>query len=145
MFLDEPTRVTRNYKSIRGLVGDKIFKKGDRLEPYYVAAFAAYRLEFLFRNHYLDSSYKAARYHVLMAFRYLVNNQPWPHMNSHEMQRRCIEYMNALWETERSDALMRDAAQAVREVVLPAEFERDNIRTEPVKEALLERLAAGHQ
>jgi hypothetical protein len=30
------------------MVGERIFKEGDRLEPYYVAAYAAYRLEFLF-------------------------------------------------------------------------------------------------
>jgi hypothetical protein len=61
MFLDEPTRVTRGYRTIREMVGDKIFKESDRLEPYYVAAYAAYRLEFLFRNHRLDSVYKGSK------------------------------------------------------------------------------------
>jgi len=56
MFLDEPTKVTRNYKSIRDQVGEKIFREGDKLEPYYVAAFATYRLECLLRNQRLSSS-----------------------------------------------------------------------------------------
>jgi AIPR protein len=40
MFLDEPTRVTRNYRGIREKVGKEIFAKGHRLEPYYIAAYA---------------------------------------------------------------------------------------------------------
>ena len=48
MFLDEPTGVTRNYKSFRDLVGEKIYKEGDKFEPYYVASYSAYKLEFYF-------------------------------------------------------------------------------------------------
>jgi hypothetical protein len=136
MFLDEPTKVTRNYKAIRELVGDKIFKEGDRLEPYYTAAFAAYRLEFLFRNRKLDSEYKAARYHVLTAFRYLVNADSMPHMNAHRMADRCKELLDILWDIEAASEKLTEAATIVREVV-GKEFDRDNIRTEPVRDKLL--------
>lgn len=138
MFLDEPTRVTRNYKSIRDLVGEQIFKEGDRLEPYYVAAFAAYRLEFLFRNQRLESEYKAARYHILMALRYLINPTTLPRMNSNEMERRCNEMTDALWDTAKADTLLVQAAEIVKEVV-GEPFDRDNIRTESTKDDLLDR------
>lgn len=139
MFLDEPTRATRSPKIIRGLVGEKIFKGGDRLEPYYVAAYAAYRLEFLFRNHRLDSVYKIARYHILMAFRYLVNRARLPWMNSHDMQRRCEEMISVLWDESRVDAVLIEAASVVREVV-GYPFDGDHIRTEPAKDALVHAL-----
>jgi hypothetical protein len=45
MFLDEPHTATKNYKSLRAKVGTELLAKGDRLEPYYVAAFAGYKLE----------------------------------------------------------------------------------------------------
>jgi hypothetical protein len=145
MFLDEPVRATRQYKSIRDLVGVEIFKEGDRLEPYYVAAFAAYRLDFLFRNQKLDSEYKPARYHILMTLRYLMNKDRFPRMNSRDMEKRCRRMTEILWDAALVDSLIAEAAKIVREVV-GKDFDRDHIRIEPVKDALLERFGAkvGH-
>lgn len=50
MFLDEAHRTTRNYTALKEKVGTDIFGKEHRLEPYYAASFALYRLEFLFRS-----------------------------------------------------------------------------------------------
>ncbi|MBI2584621.1 MAG: AIPR family protein [Rhodospirillales bacterium] len=141
MFLDEPTRVTRQYKAIRDLVGQSIFKEGHRLEPYYVAAYAAYRLDFLFRNHKMDGAYKAARYHILMALRYLINASGLPEMSSNEMEKRCKEMIGFLCDTSKSDAAFTKAAEIVREVV-GKPFDRDHIRTEPTKDALLGKFGA---
>jgi len=138
MFLDEPTRVTRGYRTIREMVGDRIFKEGDRLEPYYVSAYAAYRLEFLFRNRRIDSAYKAARYHMLMTFRYLVNPSRLPRMNSRDMESRCLEMINLLWDEANADTLLADAANVVRQVV-GEPFDRDHIRTESTRDALVRR------
>ena len=141
MFLDEPTRVTRNYKSIRDLVGEKIFIEGDKFEPYYVASYSAYKLEFLFRNQRIGNEYKAARYHILMALRYLINPAPLPvQMNSNEIKRRCDEMTDVLFDTDKVDALLDKAAGIVRKVV-GEPFDRDNIRTEPMKDSLLQELA----
>jgi hypothetical protein len=131
MFLNEPTRVTRGYKTIRDMVGERIFKEGDRLEPYYVAAYAAYRLEFLFRNHRLDNAFKAARYHILMTFRFIVNPARLPRMDRREMETRCKELIEALWDDAKADTLLTDAANVVRQVV----------GTEPTKDALIKRFA----
>lgn len=141
MFLDEPTKVTRNYKSIRDQVGETIFREGDKLEPYYVAAFATYRLESLLRNQRLNSSFIAAKYHILMTFRYLVNQRKMPRMNSSDIKKRCEEITTILWDAKKWEALMIKAAEIVREVVLENGeiFDRDHIRTESTKEALLRR------
>lgn len=140
MFLDEPTRVTRDYKAIRDLVGYRIFKEGDRLEPYYAAAFGYYRLEFLLRNRHLDPEFKAARYHILMAFRHLINAEKLPRMNSGDMKERADEITSVLWDAEGAHARLTEAAKMVREVV-GEPFDRDHIRTEPTKEQLLGRFA----
>ncbi|MEQ8958518.1 MAG: AIPR family protein, partial [Coleofasciculus sp. C2-GNP5-27] len=137
MFLGEPTRVTRNYKAfIKEYVGVKMLRETDRLEPYYVAAFAAYRLEFLFRNKKLGSEYKAARYHILAALRYLINSKPLPAMNSYQMETRCKEITDQLWDQSKAETLINAAAQVIRDIVGDP-FDRDHIRTEPVKEKLV--------
>ena len=50
MFLEEPHRVTRTAKGLRGQVGKEIFVRGHKLESYYVGAYAYYKLESLFRQ-----------------------------------------------------------------------------------------------
>lgn len=77
MFLKLPHRTTRNYKALLRQIGTDIFNKEHRLEPYYVSAFAHYRLEYLFRNQTIDATLKPARYHILLAFRMLTQpNEP---------------------------------------------------------------------
>jgi AIPR protein len=61
VFLEEPHRATRSYRTLLEGVGKSIFASDHRLEPYYLAAFILYRLEFIFRNQLLDPKYKPAR------------------------------------------------------------------------------------
>jgi hypothetical protein len=143
MFLDEPTRVTRNYKGIREKVGKEIFAKGHRLEPYYIAAYAAYRLDFLLRNR-LSSENKAARYHILMALRYILDPRPLPPMNSREMEKRAEAMLKQLWDQHLLETLVAQASDIVRETVETAgdEFLRDHIRTEATTNELLRKFGA---
>lgn len=131
MFLDEAHRTTRNYSALKDKVGKEIFGKGHRLEPYYTAAFALYRLEYLFRNGKLEPKYKPARFHILLAVRLLGNPAPLPkHMNSHEMEKYCKPILDALWDPVKSDELIGLAAKTVDDAT-SGNFDRDNIRTEP--------------
>lgn len=50
IFRDIPHRTTRNYKALLRETGKEIFGPGHRVEPYYTAAFAYYRLDYFFRN-----------------------------------------------------------------------------------------------
>lgn len=139
IFRGLPHRTTRNYKALLRGVGTDIFNKDHRLEPYYVAAFAHYRLEFLFRNQSLPAELKPARYHLLLAYRILVNGEALPAMNSHEMVRYCSVLMDMLWDDDASRAHFANAEAHVR-AVAAGNLHRDNIRTEPFTEALLQRL-----
>jgi hypothetical protein len=130
MFLDEAHRTTRNYPSLKAKVGKDIFGKGDRLEPYYTAAFALYRLEYLFRNGKLDAKYKAARFHILMATRLIAVDGDLPRMNSYAMETYCKQIMDILWDPNAADDLLIKAV-AVVDSVAEDNFHRDNIRTEP--------------
>lgn len=135
IFLELPHRTTRNYKALLRSIGTGIFSPDHRLEPYYVAAYAHYRLEFLFRNQAMPAELKPARYHILMAFRLLCTAQAPPRMNSHEMARYCDYLTEVLWDDDRCKTVFDNAAAHVR-AVAAGRLHRDNIRTEPFTEAL---------
>jgi hypothetical protein len=139
IFLELPHRTTRNYKALLKSVGTDIFHPEHRLLPYYVAAYAHYRLEFLFRNQSLPGELKAARYHLLLAFRLLTTGDALPRFNSRDMDRYCDTLNTALWDDVGSKALFEEAAVHVR-AVAAGNLHRDNIRTEPFTIALLDRL-----
>lgn len=136
MFLAEPHRTTRNYAALKAKVGTEIFVQGHRMEPYYAAAFALYKLEFLFRSGRLESKYKAARFHILLAARSLANPDELPLAHSHAMERYCKKIMDILWDSTKADELIIDAANVV-ESAAAGNFDRDNIRTEPFTNKVL--------
>ena len=142
MFLSVPHQSTRSYKSLRGNIGKEIFVKGQRLEPYYVAALALYKLEVNFRTQRLDSSLKAARFQILLAMRLLANSAPLPRMNSHEMKRYSEAFMEILWDNARADDLCARAAELIKQLA-QEEFgeenslDRDKIHTQAFTERVI--------
>jgi len=141
IFLDLPHRTTRNYKALLKSIGTDMFNKDHRLEPYYVAAFSHYRLEYLFRSQVIGRELKAARYHLLMCFRYLANNAPLPLFNSRDMTRYCNGVMEILWDDDKYTSIFRTAEDIVKKVA-QGNLHRDNIRTEPFTEKILNHLNA---
>jgi hypothetical protein len=139
MFMEEPHRTVRSYKSLTAQLGQEIFAPDHRLEPYQAAAFAFYRLDFLWRNLRLDPKYKAARYHMLLAVRYLVNQTRLPQMNSREMERRANEIIVELSDAAKAEGLYLKAC-AVIDAVAKGDFTRDNIHTQKFTENLVKQL-----
>jgi hypothetical protein len=136
MFLKLPHRTTRNYKALLRQIGTDIFNKEHRLEPYYVSAFAHYRLEYLFRNQTIDALLKPARYHILLMFRMLIRPDDHPQMNSHQMEKYCSSITDILWDDDKCRDMFIDSAKRVQDVA-DGNLHRDNIRTEPFTNALL--------
>jgi len=137
MFREAPHRTTRNYKALLKEIGDEIFGPSHRLEPYYVAALAHYRLDYLFRNGHLDSKLKPARYHVLLAARYLHNTAKLPRINSREMERFCESFQKVLWSDDDARELLTKAASLI-EKLAAGDFSRDSIRTESFTKKVLQ-------
>jgi len=129
MFLAEPHRATRSYAALKAKVGTEIFVKGQRMDPYYTAAYALYKLEFLFRNGRLEAKYKPARFHILLAARLLANPASLPRDNSHEMERFGKKINDRLWDSAKAEELIARAAQVI-DAAAAGNFDRDNIRTE---------------
>jgi hypothetical protein len=142
MFIEEPHGTTRSKKSLTNKVGEEIFAPDHRLEPYYVAAFTNYKLDFLFRNRRLEAKYKPARFHILLATRIFANPAPLPRMNSKEMEKYCDVVCAALWDPSCAESLLFRAVRAVDQVA-QGNFHRDNIRRLAVTNALKAFCAAG--
>lgn len=139
VFLDLPHRTTRNYKALLKSIGSNIFKKDHKLEPYYIAAFSQYRLEYLFRSGVINTELKAARYHLLMCFRHLATDCQIPPYNSRRMVTYCNNLMDVLWNDEKYTAIFLHAEEIVRKVA-EDNLHRDNIRTEPFTKKILDHL-----
>lgn len=139
MILEEPHRTTRNYAGLLERVGTDIFGADDKLDPYYLAALAAYRLEFLFRNQQLEAKYKAARYHLLLASRLLASDQSRPRSNANQMVTYCNSLVPIFATAARAEELFSQAAVVV-DAVAAGNFDRDFIRTQPFTEELLRRI-----
>ena len=136
MFLEIPHQTTRSYRALRDSIGRDIFAKGHKLEPYYVSAYAAYKLEVNFRTGRIDKKLKAARFHILLAMRYLANPASLPRLNANEMEKYCKTIVNALWDPTKADELCAQGA-AIVEAVAAGNFHRDNIRTQPFTEGII--------
>lgn len=139
MFLGLPHRTTRDYRALLRNVGTDIFNKDHRLEPYYTAAYAHYRLESMFRNQSVPPELKPARYHLLYAFRLQVAGLRVPSLASGKIVQFCDALTEALWDDDESRRLFDEAVEHVR-AVAAGPLDRDNIRTETFTESLLARL-----
>lgn len=140
MFLGEPHRTTKNYTSLKKRVGRDIFGEDHKLDPYYVASLAAYKVEKAFRTGRLDAKYKPARYHLLMAIRYLTNANPLPRFNSNEMERYCRAMLEKL-QGDGVDTLIGQASEVIDRAA-SGDFERDSIRTEAFTQSVVKKLSA---
>jgi hypothetical protein len=136
MFLATPHETTRRYTSLRDRVGKEIFAKGQKLEPYYLAAYAAYKLDVNFRTGRIDPKLKSARFQILLAMRYLANPDPLPQMNSKHMEKYCKKIVERLWDGNKADELCAKAA-ALIEKAAEGNLDRDNVRTQTFTERVI--------
>lgn len=137
MFLDDAHRAARYYSDLRAQVGSgKIFSDTHKLEPYYVSAYAYYKLEFLFRNSQIPVYYKPARYHLLMALRYLVGGEEMPALTANKVATYANNIADVLW----SDQGAVDAFKAAVEVIDTATggqpLTRDTVKTQAFTDAV---------
>jgi AIPR protein len=136
MFLDDPHRASRYYGELRAQVGQKIFNKDHKFEPYYVAAYAYYRLDYLFRNGLLPAYYKPSRYHLLMAFRYLSSTADMPALTANKMVKYCHDICDQLWNDDCSTDLFTKAINAVDQALEDAALTRDVVKTQTFTDAV---------
>ncbi|GAA1918568.1 AIPR family protein [Arthrobacter gandavensis] len=137
MFLDEPRRAANYYSELKPQVGRTIFNPSHKLDPYYAAAFAYYKLEFFFRNGQIPVSYKPARYHILMVARYLAAGWEMPAFTANKMERYTKKINEILWDDLKAAALFKDACAVIDEVQEGAPLSRESVKPQSFTDLVL--------
>jgi hypothetical protein len=138
MFLEEPHVAAKSYKALRARVGKDFFLESDKLDPYFLAALAGYRLEVRLRTKELRA-YKSARYHMILAMRLLLDPLPNSQMNSKEMEKRCAAMIAILTDDTKANELVQKA-KTIIDKVSGGDLSRDNVRTITTTEAITKLL-----
>jgi hypothetical protein len=138
MFLEEPHVAAKSYKTLRDRIGKDFFLESDKLDPYFVSALAAYRLEVQLRTKAFRD-YKSARYHLLLAMRLLLDPGPVSKMNSHDMTKRCAPMIEVLADDAKCQALIK-RAMGVIDKACAGDLSRDTVRTITTTEAVIKAL-----
>ncbi|HEY6736559.1 MAG TPA: AIPR family protein [Candidatus Saccharimonadia bacterium] len=140
MFLDDPHRASRYYADLKALVPERIFNETHKPDPYYISAYGYYKLEFFFRNGSLPSIYKPARYHILMAFRYICGGPDMPALSANKMESYCNKIATRLWDDK---AVLNDFSKAIEAVDAAANgapITRDSVKTQSFTDAVKREL-----
>lgn len=138
MFLDEPHRASSYYTELYSQVGERIFSESHKLEPYYAAAYAHYRLEYLFRNGGMPVYYKPARFHLLMALRYVIGGGEMPALTANKIQPYCNAICEVLWDNTKAIEAFKDCADVIEAAasVTASPLNRDSVKTRGFTDAV---------
>lgn len=145
MFLNEPHVAGRYYKELIGHIGTgDMFGEAHKAIAYYTAAFAAYRLAWLFRNRNFETRFKVFRFHILLALKIIVVGKPTPPMNSNALEKMCGALLKVLHDPELSEEYFRKAFVAVESAVTEPgwEFQRDTARVQSFRDKVVEKSEA---
>lgn len=137
MFLNEAHRAARYYAALKAMVGTSIFAPNHKLEPYYAAAFAHYKLEFLFRNGQIPVRYKPARFHLLMAFRHIVVGTAMPDLTANKIEAYAKKISDALWADEALLTGFQAACVAVDEALEGAPLVGNTVKVQSFTDKVL--------
>ncbi|MCX5152780.1 AIPR family protein [Streptomyces sp. NBC_00291] len=140
MFLDEPHRSISYYADLQTQVGTRIFYDGHKLEPYYVAAYAHFKLEFLFRSGGVPVAYKPARYHLLMALRYIAGGVDMPALSANKIEKYCSSICEVLWDNAQATEAFMHAASVVNEAMEGSLLTLDIAKTRTFTDSLKQSL-----
>ncbi len=125
MFLENPHQVTSFFGTLVGKINKgkaNIFSNDHVYSPYYTSAFAYYKLETHFRRKNIDTSYKKVRFHILLLFRVLFQDNPLPQFNSRKMDGYCQIILNLLGDDSKS----LDAFNQCIKVIDEADFDKSD-------------------
>lgn len=126
MFLNEPHNVTSFFGLIVRRLNEgknQIFIADHAHSPYYTSALAYYKLETHFRRRNIDSAYKKVRFHILMLFRILFENEALPPLNN---PKKMDKYCSHLLQILNDDSSCQSAFEKCIQVIDNADFNKDD-------------------
>ena len=143
MFLDEPRRGSNYYSELKPQVGKTIFNPAHKIEPYYTAAFAYYKLEFFFRNGQIPVTFKPARFHILMVARYLAAGSEMPAFTANKIEAYAKKINELLWDDQKAVDLFKAACAVIDSVQDGAPLTREAVKPQSFSDAVLKGAKKG--
>lgn len=137
MFLDDAHRAARYYSALKSMVGSRIFAANHKMDPYYVAAYAFYKLEFFFRNGQMPVVYKPARYHLLMAFRHIVAGSEMPALAANKIVPYSQKLSEVLWDDAKARDGFKRACDAIDVALEGEELDGDKVKVQSFTDKVL--------
>ena len=125
MFLNNPHQVTSFFGTLISKLNEgraQIFTPDHVFSPYYTSAFAYYKLETHFRRRNIDTSYKKVRFHILMLFRMMYQEDQLPPFNSKQMNKYCQKLLDILNDDNNSLAAYNECIKVIDE----ADFDKSD-------------------
>ena len=138
-----PHNAARYASRLYEEVGNSIFKEDHELLPYVASAFAAYRLENAFRTG-LNPSYKAARYHILMAYAILAIGERFAPLEQRKAARQARTLIESLKKPDQT-GLFSVAAQSVIDAAGGTLPSRDRLKRQQFTQELVTHLLGATQ
>jgi hypothetical protein len=125
MFYDKPNIATRFFGALFKEFGNKLFEDDHEMLPYFVASFAIYKIETLFRLKKLDKKYKKIKYHILMMIRHEIDNSKCPSFKS----KKSIKYCQVLFDILKDDdKLLNTVNESIKKISsLPYDIDSSDI------------------
>jgi len=113
MFLELPNQVGRYYKDLTPLIGKEIFSPSHDVHAYYTAAYAAFRLEFLFRARRLSAEWKPFRHQMIMAARLLIEREQGLDAKKRLTQSYCRAIDTTMLDADKAQVVFEKATDAI--------------------------------
>jgi hypothetical protein len=127
-------------RSMSGSVGKTLFSRSHNPDPYFVSAFAQYRLEYFFRNRSVDKRFKPARYHLLMGATRFLQPEAVPNAAANQVKGYCSRLLQQLTDDNKMVTALKKAANIVDAARGKSELDRKLTKTLPFTRAFLKVL-----
>lgn len=150
MFMNFPNRAGRNYRQMKKEFSDRIFLDDHDVRVYHAAAYAFYRLEFLYRTNRISKALKKYRMYILWAIskKFFLESEDVFCMNSNKVGRQIEQLLDFLDDESALVNYVTDYINNYESALESKELssDRDALRTEDAmltaREALKETLSA---
>lgn len=100
MFFDKPHLASRYYGKLMASV-DGIFNEQHKLLPYYTSAYTLYKIDYLFRNKFIEARYRKFRYFILMLIKYDLAAEKIPELNANKIEKLCNSILKLVNDNEK--------------------------------------------
>lgn len=113
LYYYKPELATRYFGTLFNEFGDKLFKDNHEMFPYYVASFAFYKIESLFRHKKIERKYKKIKYHILTMIGNEINKSKCPSFESKKSTAFCQNIYSIL---NNDEELMKVLKEVIKKI-----------------------------